>query len=72
MNWLYILLGFVVILQIILFVAGRRIRKKERENNVLLKYNITTRQQAWQLMSDQSIPEEDRKKIQEIYEGEDE
>lgn len=70
MNWLYVLLGFVAVLQIFLFVMGRRIRKKERENNVLLKYKIDTRQKAWQLMADQSIPEEDRKKIQEIYESE--
>ena len=71
MNWLYVLMGFVVVLQIFLFIVGRRIRKKERENNVLLKYNIKTRQKAWQLMSDQSIPEEDRIKIKEIYDGED-
>ena len=71
MTWIYVLLTVVVLVQISLFVLGRRIRKKEKENNVLLKYDINSRQKAWQLMADQSIPEEDREKIKEIYEGED-
>jgi len=71
MNWLYILLGIVAILQIFLFLLGRRIRKEEKENNVLLKYNIDSRQKAWQVLSDPTIPEEDRKKVQEIYDAHD-
>ena len=70
MNWLYVLLGFDLVLQVFLFVIGRRIRKKEKENNVLLKYKIDSRQKAWKMMADQSVPEEDRRKIQEIYDGE--
>ena len=72
MTWIYVLLTVVVIVQISLFALGRKIRKKERENNVLLKYDINSRQKAWQLMADQSIPEEDREKIKEMYEAEDE
>ena len=72
MNWLYILIGLAVIIQVFLFVMGRRIRKREKEHNVLLKYNIDSRQKAWQLMADHSIPEEDRQQIKELYEaGED-
>lgn len=48
----------------------RRIRKREKENNVLLKYKIDSRQRAWQLLADQSIPEEDKAKIQEYYDAE--
>ena len=70
--WLYILLAIVAIIQIAIFIMARRIRKKEKENNVLLKYNINSRQRAWQLLGDQSIPEEDRKKIQEYYDKDDE
>ena len=70
MIWAYLLLGAVVVLQVVLFIMGRRLRKKERENNVLLKYKINTRQQAWKAMADSSIPEEDREKIKELYEQE--
>ena len=70
MIWAYLLLGAVVVLQVVLFIMGRRLRKKERENNVLLKYKINTRQQAWKAMADPSIPEEDRQKIKELYEQE--
>ncbi|MEQ8906623.1 hypothetical protein [Ekhidna sp.] len=68
--WLYILLAIVAIIQAAIFIMARRIRKKEKENNVLLKYNINTRQRAWQLLADPSIPEEDKKKIQAYYDGE--
>lgn len=71
MNWLYILIGVVFVFQIVIFVWGRRIRKREKENNVLVKYNINTRQKAWQLLADQSVPDEDKVKIREVYDSED-
>ena len=71
MLWIYILVGIVLVVQVGIFIMGRRIRKKEKENNILLKYNIDSRQKAWQIMADPSTPEEDRKKIKEIYDDED-
>ena len=70
MIWFYILISAALIIQVTLFIVGRKIKKKEKETNVLLKYNINTRQRAWQLLADPSIPEEDKAKIQEIYDGE--
>ncbi|WP_370089006.1 hypothetical protein [Ekhidna sp.] len=70
MNWIYPLLALVIIIQVAIFIMARRIRKREKENNVLLKYNIDSRQRAWQLLGDQSVPEEDKRKIQEYYDGE--
>jgi len=70
--WLCILLVIVFAVQIAIFIMARRIRKREKENNVLLKYNINSRQKAWQLLADHAIPEEDRKKIQEYYNRDDE
>ena len=69
MYGLYILLAIVAIIQIAIFIMARRIRKKEKENNVLLKYNINSRQRAWQLLGDQSIPEEDKVEIMKYYDG---
>ena len=69
--WIYILVGVVLVLQVGIFIWGRRIRKHEKENNVLVKYNINSRQRAWQLLADQSIPDEDKVKIREVYDGDD-
>lgn len=60
----------MILIQVGLFIMTRRIRKREKENNVLLKYNINSRQKAWQLLADPSIPEEDKNKIQEYYDAE--
>lgn len=70
MYWLYILIGVVFASQIGIFIWGRRIRKKEKENNVLVKYDINTRQKAWQLLADPSIPDDDKVKIRELYDQE--
>ncbi len=65
--WLYVIIGVVFLVQIGLFFVGRRIRKRERENDVLLKYDIKSRKEAWDLMADPDIPDEDRKRIEAIY-----
>ena len=70
MTALIILLVVAFGVQILLFFMGRRIRKKEKENSIIEKYDIRSRQKAWQLMGDTSIPEEDRKKIEALYQGE--
>lgn len=72
MHWIYILLAIVAIIQIAIFIMARRIRKREKENNVLLKYKINSRQRAWQLLADPDIPDEDKKKIKEYYDQEEE
>lgn len=71
MTWVIVLVSIALIFQIVLFVLGRKMRKREKENNVVLKYNINSRQKAWQLIADPSTPEEDRVKIKELYEAED-
>ena len=71
MTLIFIIVGGALALQITLLIMGRRIRKREKENSVIEKYNIDSRQKAWQLMGDNDIPEEDREKIKALYEGED-
>ncbi|MEO9483404.1 MAG: hypothetical protein ABJG47_08170 [Ekhidna sp.] len=70
MNSIYILIAVVILIQIGIFIMTRRMRKRERANNVLLKYKINTRQRAWQLLADPSIPKEDKEKIQAYYDAE--
>ncbi len=72
MNWLITLVSVALVLQIVLFIMGRRIRKREKENSIIEKYKIDSRQKAWQLLGDTSIPEEDREKIRVLYDGEEE
>ena len=59
----------VLVLQIGLFIAGRKMRKKQRENDILFKYEINTRHDAWKVIADPDTPEEDRKKLEELYNG---
>lgn len=71
MNWIIFFVSLALILQVGLLLWSRKIRKREKENSVIEKYDIRTRQRAWQLMADPDLPEEDREKIRRIYEGED-
>lgn len=41
----------------------------DKKNNVLDKYDIKSAKDAWNVLSDPELPEEDREKIQSIYEG---
>ena len=66
-TWLYIIVGSVLLLQIGLFIAGRKLRKKQRENDILLKYDIKSRHDAWKVIADPETPEEDREKIEKLY-----
>ncbi|QSE98231.1 hypothetical protein [Fulvivirga lutea] len=69
---MYLLIGIVsavLVLQIVLFFMIRAKKKEERENNVLLKYDINSPADAFKKMNDMSIPEEDRLKIEELYQG---
>lgn len=69
LHWIYILLAIVAIIQIAIFIMSRRIRKRERENNVLWKYKINSRQRAWKLLADPTVPDEDKIQIREYYDG---
>lgn len=70
MTLIFVIVGAALALQITLLIVGRRMRKREKENSVIEKYDINSRQKAWQLMGDVSIPEEDREKIKALYESE--
>ncbi len=70
MTLIFVIVGAALALQITLLIVGRRMRKREKENSVIEKYDINSRQKAWQLMGDISIPEEDREKIKALYDAE--
>ena len=71
MKWLAIFLVIILLGQVILFFYSRRL-KKEMKNSVIEKYNLKTPKDAWQALADPNIPEEDRREIKRLYEGNEE
>ncbi len=69
MTWLIIFVVLVLIMQIGLFFVIRAKKKADKENSIIEKYNIRSSGDAFKLLNDSSIPEEDRKKIEEVYRG---
>jgi len=61
---------FVLIFQVGLFFLIRKKKKLDKENNMIAKYNIKSSGDAWKLINDLTIPEEDRLKIEEFYKKE--
>lgn len=70
MNMLIIFVVAVLLLQVAMFFIIRAKKKKERENSVIEKYNIKSAGDAFKLMNDNAIPEEDRIRIEQLYNGE--
>ena len=71
MTYLIVLAVCVLILQLFIFFYLRRKNRHMRETDILLKYDIKTRKDAWHKLQDPDLPEDDRKKLQEIYSAED-
>jgi cbb3-type cytochrome oxidase subunit 3 len=71
MKWLAIFLVIILLGQVILFFYSRQL-KKEMKNSVIEKYNLKTPKDAWQAMADPDIPDEDRREIKRLYEGNEE
>ena len=55
----------VLALQIVMFILIRRYKKSNRD--VAEKYKIKTRNDAWKLLNQADLLEEDRTKIQDLY-----
>ena len=69
MKLLIIAIVVVLGLQVLIFVITRKKIKKERANSIIEKYNIISSGDAWRLINNLEIPEEDRQKMEEIYKG---
>ena len=71
MTLLIIVIVAVLLIQVGIFVMTRRKIKKERAQSVVEKYKIKSSGDAWRVINDLNVPEEDRQKIEAIYNGED-
>lgn len=72
MTVLIIVIVAVLALQVALFVITRTKIKKERADSIVEKYDIRSSGDAWRLLNDPEIPEEDRIKIEKLYQGKEE
>ena len=54
-------------MQIIFFFIIRAKRKKDKEDNVIEKYQIRTPQDLFRLLQNPDLPDEDIKKLNELY-----
>ena len=69
MTKLIIFLVVVVAIQAAIFLYTRKLKKKNKQH-VLTRYNVKTPKDAWVLLQDPDLPDEDRQKIQEYYNAE--
>ncbi|MDN5210672.1 hypothetical protein QQ020_01395 [Fulvivirgaceae bacterium BMA12] len=69
MNLIIFFVVVVLIIQIALFFVIRARNKKLKRENVIEKYNIKSPGEAFELMNNPEIPEEDRIKIEKLYQG---
>lgn len=69
MTFLIVLISLALLLQIGLFFLIRA-KKKQMKEGVMGKYDIKSSADAWRLINDPSIPEEDRDEIEKLYKGE--
>ena len=70
MNTFLIFVAIVLLLQVALFFMIRKKKKQEKQNSVIERYNIKSAADAFRLIQDNSIPKEDRNKIEMLYKGE--
>jgi len=68
MKWLIVLLALALVLQIVLFLYARKLKKKQKES-VIEKYNLRTPKDAWDAMANPQLPDEDKEEIKKLYEG---
>ena len=67
--WFVAILILALLSQVGLFFYGRKVKKGLREG-VIEKYQLRTPKDAWDALANPDIPEEDKKEIKRLYEGE--
>ena len=67
MKILIAVLFLVLVVQIALFLVIRKRKKGMRSEDVLFKYDIRSRSDAWKLINDPSTPAKDRKELEKLY-----
>ena len=69
MMWFIIILILALLSQVGLFLYSRKIKKRLKQG-VIEKYQLRTPKDAWDALANSEIPDEDKKEIKRLYEGE--
>lgn len=72
MIWLVSFLVIALVFQVGLFFMIRKKKKEMKRNDILSRYNINSRADLFKVLASQELDEEDRDKLQLLYDGEDE
>lgn len=72
MVWLVSFLVFALLFQVVLFIMIRKKKKEMKEGDILSRYNINSRADLFRLLASRDLDEQDRAKLQALYDGEDE
>jgi len=71
MTPILIIIGIVLLAQVGIFIAVRKKIRNDKKNSVIEKYTIKSKGDAWRLINNPDIPDEDRLKIEALYKGND-
>ncbi len=72
MNLVIAFVVAVLVFQIVLFFVIRARNRKMKSESILEKYQIQSAADAFRIMNDPDIPQEDKEKIELLYNGGDE
>ena len=67
--WFIIILILALLSQVGLLLYSRKIKKRLKQG-VIEKYQLLTPKDAWDALANSEIPDEDKKEIKRLYEGE--
>jgi hypothetical protein len=71
MKLALLLIVCVMAIQVAIFIYSRRYKKKQKEADILSRYNISSRSDLFGVLNRNDIPEEDLEKLNAIYSKED-
>ena len=71
MIWIVSFLVFALVLQVGLFFVIRKKKKEWKKNDILAKYDIKSRADLYKTLARQDLEEEDRDKLQKVYDADD-
>ncbi|RLD24052.1 MAG: hypothetical protein DRI71_03670 [Bacteroidetes bacterium] len=69
MMWFTIILVLALLSQVGLFLYSRKVKSRFKEG-VIEKYQLRTPKDAWDALANPEVPEEDKKEIKRLYDGE--
>lgn len=67
--WFTIILVLALLSQVGLFLYSRKVKSRFKEG-VIEKYQLRTPKDAWDALANPEVPEEDKKEIKRLYDGE--